>query len=815
MVSKKNRKNLSERGDDFKRSFSGSRTHETGLYPQRIHYLLAIAILIGFTTLLYLNTFQVPWQFDDRPNIVDNLAVHFYDLSAERFFKLFSFSLSESIRLFSYFTFALNFYFGRLNVFGYHLVNLIIHLATGILLFWFVLLTLSLPSQRENYGSIGFKVAFLISLLFMVHPVQTQAVTYIVQRMTSMAAMLYLLSLILFIKARLTTGKRRIVYYGGMGLSGLLAVLSKENALMLPVFIVLYEVLFFRQWEDGFSFRPLLKIFLILGGLGLIGFVFLGGRYIDVIREGYQYRDFTMPERVLTQFRVTLHYLTLLVFPSPSRLNLDYDFPVSKSLVDPFSTFLSLVAILVFLGIGIWKMKKWPVLSFFIFWYFGNLVIESSIIPLEMVFEHRLYLPSIGPIFLFSLLLVRLWERWVTAGRLRKEAIFAGMLFLAILPLSWATIERNAVWRSEYGLWRDVVEKSPHKGRPHYNIGYFHFRSGQVAEAQKEFELALRLDPKLAPAHLNLGVIYYNQGHFDEALHLFKKALAVHPKYAQAYAYIGEIYDRNGAIDESLANFKRALKIDPYNVGALNHMGLVYIKNGDPERALIEFKKVLMINPNDVEAHVNSAEAYLRKGEGDQALLEIRKAMALNPDHGDAYTLLGMIYLHKGMLDDGVSAFRNALKINPKDVAALSNLGVAYRYKGMIDEAIFQFKKVLSLSPNDEEAHTNLGEAYLAMGNIQGAMIESEKALQINSRSVAARLNLGNAYFKQSRSDQAISEWKKALEINPKEARAHHNLAAAYYAKKEFRLALKHLDEAATLGFKVNPQLAEWLKYYR
>ena len=203
-------------------------------------YLLVIGILALLSTFLYLNSFQVPWQFDDRPNIVDNAVVHLRSFSLDQLLKLVTSSFSDSIRFLSYFTFALNFYFGKLDVFGYHLVNLTVHIITGILLFWFILLTLNLPSQKGRYEEIAFRVAFLASLLFIAHPVQTQAVTYIVQRMTLLAAMFYLLAMILFIKGRLSTGRGRIYYFGAMGVSCLLSIFSKENGFMLPVFICLY-----------------------------------------------------------------------------------------------------------------------------------------------------------------------------------------------------------------------------------------------------------------------------------------------------------------------------------------------------------------------------------------------------------------------------------------------------------------------------------------------------------------------------------------------------------------------------------------------
>jgi hypothetical protein len=310
--------------------------------------------------------------------------------------------------VFSYFTLALNYYVGGFNVFGYHLVNFIIHVTSGIFLYWFLLLTFNLPNLKERYGGISYRVALFGSLIFISHPIQTQSVTYIVQRMASMAGMFYLFSMVLYIKGRLSSGRVKYVYFLGMVLSYLLGVFSKENVAILPLFIALYEFYFFQNLDLSPRGK---KILILLGGvlLGLLafGFILWGKRYIELTIAGYQYRTFTLSERVLTQFRVVLYYLTLLIYPHPSRLNLDYDFPISKTIFDPLTTILSVFIITGLIGYSFWVAKKRPVLSFFILWYFGNLVIESSIFPLEMVYEHRLYLPSVGPFVLFSLFLVR------------------------------------------------------------------------------------------------------------------------------------------------------------------------------------------------------------------------------------------------------------------------------------------------------------------------------------------------------------------------------------------------------------------------
>jgi len=373
-----------------------------------LRHLIAIALIAGVALVAYSNTFHVPFHFDDRPNIVENPNVQFTVLTWDRLERLIKNTYKVTIRVFSYFTFALNYYFGGFNVFGYHLVNFFIHIASGIFLYWFLMLTFNLPSLKEKYGPISYKVALFSSLIFISHPIQTQSVTYIVQRMASMAGMFYLLSFILYIKGRLSTGVPRIFYFGGTMLSYLLGVFSKENVAILPLFIVLYEFYFFQNFD--LSPRGKRILFALIGSLlvlGAFGFVLWGKRYIDLTIEGFQDRPFTMLERVLTQPRVVLYYVTLLVFPHPSRFNLDYDFPISKTLLNPPTTLISILIIAGLIGYSIWTAKKRPVLSFCILWYFGNLVIESSIFPLEMVYEHRLYLPAVGPFILFSLFVVR------------------------------------------------------------------------------------------------------------------------------------------------------------------------------------------------------------------------------------------------------------------------------------------------------------------------------------------------------------------------------------------------------------------------
>lgn len=371
-------------------------------------HLIAIALIAGVAFVAYSNTFHVPFHFDDRPNITQNPNIQIKVFTWDRFERLIKNTYKESIRVFSYFTLALNYYFGEFNVFGYHLVNFIIHVAAGIFLYWFLILTFNLPSLKERYGPISYKVALFTSLIFIVHPIQTQSVTYIVQRMASMAGMFFLLSMVLYVKGRLSYGTGRFVYFAAVGLTYLLGIFSKENVAILPLFVLLYEFYFFQNLTISPKGKKVfLTLALVVGMIALVGLAVWGKRFYDLIIEGYKIRDFTLGERVLTQFRVVLYYVALLAYPHPSRLNLDYDFLVSKTVLDPPTTLISIIIVGGLIGYSILGAKTRPILSFCILWYFGNLVMESSIFPLEMVYEHRLYLPAVGPFLLFSLITVR------------------------------------------------------------------------------------------------------------------------------------------------------------------------------------------------------------------------------------------------------------------------------------------------------------------------------------------------------------------------------------------------------------------------
>lgn len=290
---------------------------------------------------------------------------------------------------------ALNYYFHQLDVRGYHAVNILIHIITGVFLYFLLKATLFLPSLREKYGTHGGPVivSLITTAIWLLHPLQTQSVTYIVQRMTSMSAMFYILAMLLYVKARLATGKKTAwALFAGCFISGVLALGSKENAATLPLFIFLYEWYFLQDLRVSRSLNKrqwylLATSVLVFGSLTLF---YIGVNPIKYLESSYSVFDFTLTQKLLTETRIVILYISLLFFPHPDRLNLDYDFTLSQSLLTPTTTLFSVAVLFGLVLFAILTAKKQRLFSFCILWFLGNLVIESSSFPWSLSL-------SIGP----------------------------------------------------------------------------------------------------------------------------------------------------------------------------------------------------------------------------------------------------------------------------------------------------------------------------------------------------------------------------------------------------------------------------------
>jgi len=479
--------------------------------------LVALAILVIVTVGAYSNTLNNIFHLDDQTVIWNNPSVFMREITFENLYKA-AFDNIHPTRPVPYLTFALNYYFHDLNRPGYHVTNIFIHITTGIFLYFLIKATLSLPTLRYKFDKQGpVVISFIVAAIWLLHPLQTQSVTYIVQRMNSICAMFYILTMLLYVKGRLATRtKTKWFIYVGCLLSFILALGSKEIAATLPIFILLYEWYFL---QDLRSIRTLSKrqwFIMTLVLLFLVGLVlfYVGGDPVkNLLTNKVPGREFTRWERLLTETRVVLMYVSLIFFPHLGRLNLEHDFPISRSLAVPPVTLLAIAVLAGIVLIAILIAKKQRLYSFCIIWFLGNLVIESSFIPLELVFEHRTYLPST---YFLLLVLVPLYRLF-----LKNRKIFYIICAVVLVTLPILTYERNKVWKDEIALYLDCLQKSPNKYRVHYNLAHEYERLFEMDKAIHHYRIAIDSKPNNTAsikARKRVATILAQKGRYQEAI---------------------------------------------------------------------------------------------------------------------------------------------------------------------------------------------------------------------------------------------------------------------------------------------------------
>lgn len=447
--------------------------------------LLPVLVLCTLAFIIYSNTMTVPFVFDDRTNITDNPPIQLSEITFANIINA-AFRSPVPTRPLANVTFALNYYFHQQKLPGYHIVNLVIHAINGILLYFLFVTTLRLPAVKNTLDRPEL-TAFAAAIIWLAHPIQTQSVTYIVQRMNSMATMFYLLAMLLYVTARLSPAKRmKILMFSGCTLSGLAGFWSKEIVITLPFFLLLYEFYFFQDLDTNWlKSRPFILALLVL----FIGTVIVSSQKLGSLVSSYNIRQFTLEQRLLTEPRVILFHMSQLIFPLPSRFNLFHDFPISLSIIKPLTTLFSVTAIAGLLGLAAFVARRRRLLSFCLLWFFGNLALESSIFPLEIIFEHRNYLPSTFFCLIFTVLVIR------GLRLIPYKNLAPAVLLLVALNLSFLTYNRNGIWRDEETLLLDCLQKAPNVARTQASLGYVLMWQWRLDEATRRFQIALRLNP--------------------------------------------------------------------------------------------------------------------------------------------------------------------------------------------------------------------------------------------------------------------------------------------------------------------------------
>ena len=460
-------------------------------------------------------------------------------------------------------------------------------------------------------------VALLASALWAINPIQTQAVTLIVQRMALLAALFYITGIYCYLTARMAGSRWQRTMLFSMCLSAwLLGMASKETAVLLPLTLVLVEAVFFHDLGDTKTKK---QFFAALAG-GSIMVAIIGGLFFLKgdpwsIFAGYGDRYFTPAERLMTQPRVLFFYLTLIFCPLPGRLSIDHDVALSTSLMHPWTTLPAIVFVGAVIVVALSQIRRRPLLSFAILFFFLNHIVESSIVPLELVFEHRNYLPSM---FLFVPVaggMVRLLNRY---HEIRPTAyrILIALGICLFIGLGWMTYARNSVWQTEVSLWTDANRKAPGLHRPVHNLAMARYESiGRLDQALKLYQKAARLKmhrrSNLAGVYGNIAGIYYRKGDYETAVTYFQKAYDIAPFGANHRYRLAETLNRLQQWQPALAHIDALLARHPRDPDYLNLKGTIFMQRGNVREALRFFHDAIRVAPKRLPGIINAGKALM------------------------------------------------------------------------------------------------------------------------------------------------------------------------------------------------------------
>jgi protein O-mannosyl-transferase len=641
----------------------------------------------------------VPLIFDDAAAITDNPSIrHLWPIlplltpPAE---------CTVAGRPLANITFALNYAFGQTSVWGYHAVNLVLHILAALTLFGVIRRSMSAPFGKPTPYEFQAPlltphitiVAAIGSGLWALHPVLTTSVTYISQRTEVMAGLFCLLTLYGFIRGIESSSA---VWLALSILACLGGMLCKEGMVMTPALVYFYDATFVSGsfWRAARRWR-----YYSLLALTWVPLVFL--------MSGLAHRAVGFGLGVpwwrysLTECEAVMTYMSLTFWPHP--LIFDYG--------DMFMKGGALACLLViFIAIALSGATslyfRRPRLGFCAVAFFVMLAPTSSIVPIatQPIAENRLYLPSAA---LITLVIVSV--HCAIGKRLLALAILTGSALLL------STLCRNRVYGSRLSLWADTAMKRPANARAIENLGEALYEVGQPAAARSKFQEALRLNPNYVEAHNNLGTTLHRIGDRAGAIHHFKESIRLRPTYAIAHNNLGNALTEAGQLDDARAHLKEALRL--------------YTDN---ER----------LKPDIAETHNNMGNVLLYQGNFTEALEHYEHAVKFRPNFPEAQMNLGVALRQTGKTDRALKQFDKALKQKPGFPEAQFNLAVTLHQLGRLAEARASYEGALRRAPHMYQAHRNLAEVLAEEGDLRSAVAHLDQAVRLQPDDVLSRQNL-------------------------------------------------------------------------
>lgn len=612
---------------------------------------LPFVLIVVMGSLAYSNSFSVPFQFDDEVHILNREIFQ----NPGHYLKLSSwFDINN--RPLAGFTFSLNYVVHHKNVWGYHLVNLLIHLLSAMILFLFTRTLITRFLQKDyNYPN---WFPLLIALFFVVHPVQTQAVTYIIQRMSSMAGLFFLLAVWLYLLGRLAWIDRHKKMEAALllvssGLAGVLGILSKQSAATFPLALMLIELLFIRN-QKGKLCRPAIWTLAIFIICGISAYLVKFGLPADT-------RELSRTAYLATQMKVIPRYFQMMLIPVG--LSIDHGVKMASGFFDIW-VLAGMIFLLGVFVLAVFQIRKNRLVSFGLFWIFISLLVESSILPIrDAMFDQRMYLAVAGFAWaVFGGLLPWLKSRYP------KQLI--PVLISILILFSGVTLARNHKWQSRVAIWEEVTDHYPDYFRGWLalgkmykedearnlskmivaferasqinpdddevwtDLGYCYLKANQQDQAARCYEHLLdaqKIEDR-KQARVVLGSFYLSRKNYIQASKLYQELLKELPDDVDAYLGLADIRMAQNDFDGAKALLEEQLVRQPYQADLLFGLGRIYFYHNERTLAGQYLGRSLEQNPNRLEAMLLYGNACINTKNYDEAIIWFKRAYAINQD---------------------------------------------------------------------------------------------------------------------------------------------------------------------------------------
>ncbi|HVS54081.1 MAG TPA: tetratricopeptide repeat protein [Opitutaceae bacterium] len=730
--------------------------------PGRRNLRVAALLLIAATLAAYANSLRGPFIFDDAASIVDNPTIRQLWPPTHALHPPNDWGFTVSGRPILNFSLALNYAISRFDVWSYHALNLAIHALAGLALFGFARRTLLRLATRDGRPAafdarLATPLAFLIALLWLVHPLQTEAVTYIVQRAESLMGLFFFLTLYCAARAFDSPQPRR--WWTLAFLSCLVGAGTKETTALAPLLVLLYDRTFvsgsFRaawqrhRWRHlalAATWLPLAALLASTGGDrgGTVGF--------GVGMTGYW----------LTQFEALVRYVALVFWPHPQVFDYGKLAPGG-----PLPTLLWALPVLALLALTLFALWRRPVAGFLGAWFFV-LLAPTSLVPgtLQMIVEHRMYLPGVAVIAA---------ALGVAAQLLRPRVLVSAGLLLA-LAAGALTAHRNTLYRDPATMWRDILAHRPANARAHNNLGFELYRAGRIDAALAEYRESLRLDPSDAHVHYNLGLALMRAGQPAAAVAPFAEAVRILPYYFSAHLNLAIVLVELGRAAEALPHLAAALRYDPEPAEVHFQWGVALAQLGRWPEAGEHYALAAQLEPARATTHANWGVALFSAGKIPAAIEQFEIALRLNPQLADAHYNLGLAIAALDRPTEAIAHYESAVQIDPRHAAAQLNLGIALAQSGKLADAIAHLEQAAQLRPDSPAAHTNLATALISAGRTSDALAHYETALRLEPGNPQAHYNVGYALLAAGRTAEGRSQFEAALRLRPDFAAAREML---------------------------------------